>query len=361
MGKAPASRLVLAAAAISAIFFLATAACAQGETNGDAAAPLTPATEDTASTEQTPAPTPPAEAPVEGVETQAPESVGETAGATVESDSVTSAVPAASETVRGATSEPAHKAIGVVSPAAATELGTTAVTATGDHASKLVGEVGQVTEKAVTAVGDQTEHSGLSKEAGTEVVGATAFGNPARAEGLLQPDGTRPSGVLSFPNESPASRGKAPSTHGATRPVGVSPRARVGWESSRPGKYPAFATAELSWLRPPESLNGIQSTSVRGTSGTPQSDRAPLDGPMPAPGSSGAAAGSAGSFFVPLAALLALLALAAPAILRRLGEAPDFGPPPRSSARSSTPARSSRPRPGLRREPVDSPARATRA
>jgi len=49
---------------------------------------------------------------------------------------------------------------------------------------------------------------------------------------------------------------------------------------------------------------------------------------MPAPVPSGAAAGSTGSFFVPFAALLlALLALAASAILRRLGEVPDFRPP----------------------------------
>jgi hypothetical protein len=55
---------------------------------------------------------------------------------------------------------------------------------------------------------------------------------------------------------------------------------------------------------------------------------APLDVPLPAPGSPGAIAPGSGSpIFVPLAALLALLALAAPAILRRLGEVPDFRPP----------------------------------
>jgi hypothetical protein len=55
---------------------------------------------------------------------------------------------------------------------------------------------------------------------------------------------------------------------------------------------------------------------------------APLDVPLPAPGSPGAIApGSGGPIFVPLAALLALLALVAPAILRRLGEVPGFPPP----------------------------------
>ncbi len=57
---------------------------------------------------------------------------------------------------------------------------------------------------------------------------------------------------------------------------------------------------------------------------------APLDIPAPAPDSPGAAPGSGGSFFIPLAALLALLALVAPATLRRrLGEVPDFAVPNR--------------------------------
>jgi len=57
-------------------------------------------------------------------------------------------------------------------------------------------------------------------------------------------------------------------------------------------------------------------------------DPAPSDIPPPAPGSPGAvASGSGGPIFVPIAALLALLALAAPAVLRRLGRAPDFRPP----------------------------------
>jgi len=56
----------------------------------------------------------------------------------------------------------------------------------------------------------------------------------------------------------------------------------------------------------------------------------PLDGnaPTPFPDSpSMAASGSGGSIFVPIAPLLALLALAAPAILRRLREVPDFAAP----------------------------------
>lgn len=53
----------------------------------------------------------------------------------------------------------------------------------------------------------------------------------------------------------------------------------------------------------------------------------PAEAPTPAPGSTQAAAGSAGSTFIPIAALLALLALAAPATGRRLGKAADFRPP----------------------------------
>lgn len=50
----------------------------------------------------------------------------------------------------------------------------------------------------------------------------------------------------------------------------------------------------------------------------------PLEAPTPPAGSF---EGSAGSFFIPLAALLALLALAAPATHRRLGRGADFRPP----------------------------------
>jgi hypothetical protein len=55
---------------------------------------------------------------------------------------------------------------------------------------------------------------------------------------------------------------------------------------------------------------------------------APMNIPLPAPGSPGVIAPSSGdTFFVPFAALLALLALVAPASTRRLREAPDFRAP----------------------------------
>ncbi len=56
-------------------------------------------------------------------------------------------------------------------------------------------------------------------------------------------------------------------------------------------------------------------------------DRAPLDAPISPPGFLGAVAGSSGSIFIPTVALLALLALAAPAICRRLREAPGLRAP----------------------------------
>ncbi len=343
--KAPVNRLVrlvLVAAAISAIFLLLTTACAQGETIDGAVAPLTSAAEDVV--EQAPAPTPPVEALAETPEPEgAIDAVGtvvETAGTAVESNATApSPVRAASETVRdatGATSETARKATGAVSNvinSAKTGLGTTVVTATGDRASKLVGEVGQVAAKTVASVDDQAQQlSGLSEEAGATVAGAAGFGNPPRTEGLLQPTGAPSSGVLSSPGESPVSespvfRENALNTHGAgaAQPVGVLPRVHVGGVGSS-SRYRGFPGAG-SWLGALESLDGVQSTPMSRTTGAGSNDPAPLDGPAPAPGSSAAAAGSTGSFFVPLAALLALLALVAPATLRRLGEVPASRPP----------------------------------
>jgi hypothetical protein len=66
----------------------------------------------------------------------------------------------------------------------------------------------------------------------------------------------------------------------------------------------------------------------RATTTDSPGDPAPLNIPLPAPGSPGASApGSGDAFFVPFAALLALLALVAPASMRRLREAPDFRAP----------------------------------
>ncbi|HEY5708160.1 MAG TPA: hypothetical protein VIS51_02070 [Solirubrobacterales bacterium] len=331
------------AAAISAILLLLTAACARGEAI-DAVAPLTSATEDAPSTEQASAPAPPAEAPAP-VETPKPESAVETVGAAVktvgaavktvgtavESDADTSPVRAASETVREATSEAAHEATGAVGRAARTELNATVVTATGDRASKLVGEIGQVATSTVTTVDDRTQQlSGLSEAGVKKIAGEAAFGKPPRTEELL-PAGTPPSGALSSPSESPVSENpvfldKAPHAYDAGQPAGVLPRVHLGGISSSPARYRGFSGAGSSWFAALEGLDGIQSTPMSGTTGARSNDPAPLDGPTPAPGSSGTA-GSTGSSFVPLAALLALLALVAPATLRRLGEVPAFRPP----------------------------------
>ena len=189
------------------------------------------------------------------------------------------------------------EAAGALSNSATTDTATTVV-ATGDRAPKLLGGVGQVTEKAAAAAGD------LARQL-----------DPPRTERLPQPAGTPPSEVLTSPGESsfavsPAFRGKTPSVN-------------AGGGALAAG-YRGFAGAGHSWLGALESLEGIHSAPTSSMAGTSPDDRAPLDGPMPAPGSSGAAAGSTGSFFVPLAALLALLALAVPAAMRRFGEVPDF-------------------------------------
>jgi hypothetical protein len=305
-GKLPNSRLALVAATISAAFLLLTAACAQGETVGDGVTPLAvPAesTADAAPAEQAPAPVPPAEAAEAPVEAQGSESAIESAGAAVESVAAApSRVAAAYEPVGGAASEAAREAAGALSNSATTDTATTVVAATGDRAPKLLGGVGQVTEKAATAAGDQARQL-----------------YPPRTERLPQPAGMPPSGMLASPGESPfavspAFRGKTPSGN-------------AGGGGALAAGYRGFAGAGHSWLGALEGLDGIHSAPTSGMAGTPPDDRAPLDGPMPAPGSSGVAAGSTGSFFVPLAALLALLALVAPAAMRRFGEVPDFRPP----------------------------------
>jgi len=331
-GKFPISRLALVAAMISTALLLLTAASAQGEAAGDGLAPLAAVTEssdDAAPTEQepapAPAPAPPAEVTDTPVETQELEGPIESAGAAVESVAAApSQAAAASEPVREAAAEAVHAATGAVSSAATTGAATTVVTATGDDASKLLGEVGQVTAKAAVTIDDQARQlSGLPLPEGgsakkvADVTGVTGFGDPPQTERLPQPAGTSPSGVLASPGESPlavspAVRGKTPSVNSGGEAVAASSR--------------GFAGAQLTWLGALESL-GIQPTPGSGATGTRSNDPAPPDGPPPAPGPSGTAAGSTGSFFVPLAALLALLALVAPAVLRRLGEVPAFRPP----------------------------------
>jgi hypothetical protein len=64
-----------------------------------------------------------------------------------------------------------------------------------------------------------------------------------------------------------------------------------------------------------------------GSDGGRFSHDSPFNHPSPPLDAPGAAPGSGGSFFVPLAALLALLALVAPATFRRLGAVPEFRPP----------------------------------
>lgn len=96
-----------------------------------------------------------------------------------------------------------------------------------------------------------------------------------------------------------------------------------GIESSRPGeRLGSLIGPAPSAFRPlPAAISHAYTDSV---GGAPQ--RAPLDGPSPAPGgpSTNAVPGlGGGAFFVPLAALLALLALVASATFRRPREAWD--------------------------------------
>jgi len=91
----------------------------------------------------------------------------------------------------------------------------------------------------------------------------------------------------------------------------------------------ASSDAEPAAAAPPPRPPGVTSVSQGGFAERFDGP-APLNGnsPVPSPGPAPmAASGPGGSSFVPIAALLALLALAAPAILRRLGEVPDFRAP----------------------------------
>jgi hypothetical protein len=117
------------------------------------------------------------------------------------------------------------------------------------------------------------------------------------------------------------------------RPRSSSPR-RVVWSPppqlmAAPGGAEASGAAERAdhgWVAPPSPPRpGFPFSHAGGDRG---GSPTPPEIPLPAPGAPGVvASGSGGSIFVPLAALLALLALVAPAVLRRLEEAPEFRPP----------------------------------
>jgi MYXO-CTERM domain-containing protein len=86
-----------------------------------------------------------------------------------------------------------------------------------------------------------------------------------------------------------------------------------------PGLQRPFRVATAPW----DALAHFDGRGIAGHS----DERAPLDAPMPPPGSSQTAAGSSNSPFTPIVALLALLALAAAAASRRLGKGQDFRAP----------------------------------
>ena len=117
--------------------------------------------------------------------------------------------------------------------------------------------------------------------------------------------------------------------------------ALLGHRAGGPGGLLAKFMAGFGGVEPPSlvALRGLLSdpmgslspaiTASRGSDADQHfNGPTPLEDPGQLPGSPGATApGTGASFFVPLAALLALLALAAPAILRRFREVPDFRSP----------------------------------
>jgi len=146
---------------------------------------------------------------------------------------------------------------------------------------------------------------------------------PAGMNGLAPADRTR--GLVGFPGERQAlipvgpDGGGPPSVSLGPDPVafgGVQPLT-----SAAPNAFAGLAgAAAFSATSVPDKVL-VDSVNSR-LPGNP-----PADLPSPPSRSPGAAPGSGGSTFVPLAALLALLALAASATSRRLGEVPVFRPP----------------------------------
>lgn len=209
------------------------------------------------------------------------------------------------------------------------------------EASNLVKSFRKGSAAAVAPVTDRLEGGSLLSQASESLLEVTELSQwtldrarPAAVEALLSPLGSSPQPTWSSSNEPTWSSSQGPDG------FSVPPLASVGGSLlQRPGGFggasagPA-ATASAAPERPERSANLLSVVDDAGDtlafapidrSGTPR----PARGPLPAPNLPGApaASGSGGTSFVPLAALLALLALVAPAVLRRLGEVPDFRPP----------------------------------
>jgi hypothetical protein len=262
------------------------------------------------------------------------------------SEPVEAAEPeAAGETVNVAAESEPPATPSAASPAISTHSSTADLpapgTGAGPNAAKVVDRVAPVDTKAVDQVSPVDYvptplHHPLQVVRGALASGVQALAVPERVEGLRLPSGTPLDvGANAFPP--PAIPKAVPAGFHSDEPAGGPDNASIrqlldfaGVESPLP-LTPVVSTG--SFPGAPGLSRADLGHVAAGPVDEPLADFAPLDGngppppPHPAPGPpQNEAGGAGGTIFIPIAALLALLALAAPAIVRRLGEAPGLRP-----------------------------------
>lgn len=346
----PIRQLALAAAVAGALAaFLVFAASASAQAT-DAALAEAPVVEGPASPEPVPAPAPAPESTEASDLAAVTDSIGEEIEgipAPSPPDPAPVATPTSSEANPvGAVSDAAVSAVSDAVAARPVEVDTpvrveteqTTVPAPLHRVSKLVENASKtVAPNPVARAAQLLSEVTASVREGVDRIASTAVGLLPDVNPLLPvlagTDQLR--SILGTSSGSGAPSQQAPGLH---RPLGIS--AMLGHPADSPedlvAKYMAGSDgAEASGLGAPEGLGDSKGSpspvflSNGATSaGQHSNGSAPLDVPGPLPRSPGVAVGGSGaSFFVPIAALLALLALVAPAIHRRLREAPDFPVP----------------------------------
>jgi X-X-X-Leu-X-X-Gly heptad repeat protein len=224
-----------------------------------------------------------------------------------------------------------------------------------DGVAELAGRVRHDAARSGGALLDRVEDSLLSASASVDRVRDAVGG--ARILELTAPVTGSIRALSALPGSAQIDnllQSEAPPTAGFASPtgVGVSPvpnlpdetqdvvattpaADRTGMTFVAPGFLLESAATELSrlsfsgdrWDASGRSLLAPANGGYLGGAVQRSGDRVPAEAPAHAPGSTQAAAGSPATTFIPFVALLALLALAAPAIGRRLGEAPRFRAP----------------------------------
>jgi hypothetical protein len=286
----------------------------------------------------------PADAP-ESVEATRVESVGDTASRTAESGlaAVSSPAPPTPPSTRA----PSEAGAGDNLTAQVRELG--AGTTSTDRVSELTGRIRQGTAETTAPIAHTVNTAAQVVDLTAPVghVHALTHDPLQVASGALQkgsPVPIAPDSVenLRPPVEAPSRiDAGAFSHHTASRlpsalPTGGHPRYRATIVDSLMQHFAEFGGVkplQLGVARvagDPSQAPAPVGADAPANAGGRSVNLAPRDGNGPPPSSDSpqaAASGLGGSSFVPIVALLALLASAAPAILRRLGEGPEFRAP----------------------------------